>query len=136
METTITTPKKNIMPKQKILIVDDEPGLVRLLTLNLERMDRYEVLTVEDPTLVVETVVKFRPDLVILDWIMPKISGADLAEQIRADPRISGTPVLFFSAFIMKRDGHQEISGFPAVAKPIGMHELVAAIDEQLNKDG
>ena len=122
------------MPKQKILIVDDEPGLVRLLTLNLERLARYEVRTVDDPTLVLETVVKFRPDLIILDWIMPKVTGGDIAEQIRADSRISDTPILFFSAFIMKRDGHQEISGFPAVAKPMGMHELVAAIDEQLHK--
>jgi DNA-binding response OmpR family regulator len=131
---TIAITNKNTMPKPRILIVDDEPGLVRLLTLNLEKMDRYEVLTVEDPASVLETVVTFKPDLVILDWIMPKVTGGDLAEQIRADSRVCDTPILFFSAFIMKRDGHQEISGFPAIAKPVGMHELVEAIDEHLRK--
>jgi DNA-binding response OmpR family regulator len=119
------------MSKPKILIADDEPGLLRLLTLNLEKMDRYEILTVEDATLVVEAAVKFRPDLIILDWIMPKITGGDVAEQICADSRVCDTPILFLSAFIMKREG-QEISGFPAIAKPIRLHELVEAIDEQL----
>jgi CheY-like chemotaxis protein len=122
------------MQKPRILIVDDEPGLVRLLTLNLEKMDRYEILTVEDPASVLEAVVNFKPALVILDWIMPKITGGEVAEEIRADPRVCDTSILFFSAFIMKRDGQQEISGFPAIAKPIGMHELVEAIDEHLPK--
>jgi CheY-like chemotaxis protein len=127
------TETNETMQKPRILIVDDEPGLVRLLTLNLEKMDRYEILTVEDPALVLEAVVNFRPALVILDWIMPRITGGEVAEEIRADPRVCDTPILFFSAFIMKRDG-QEISGFPAIAKPIGMHDLVEAIDEHLSK--
>jgi len=122
------------MERPRILIVDDEPGLLRLLTLNLEKMDRYEVLTVEDSTLVLEAVVNFKPDLVILDWIMPTIPGEEVAEQIRADSRVANTPILLFSAFIRKRDGHQEISGFPAIAKPVGIHELVEAIEEQLRE--
>ena len=116
------------MRKSRILIVDDEPGLLRLLTLNLEKMDRYEVLTVEDSTLVLEAVVNFKPDLVILDWIMPTIPGEEVAEQIGADCRIANTPILFFSAFIMKRDGHQEISGFPAIAKWCAPQPRVARI--------
>jgi len=131
-KTIVTT--KNSMPKPRILIVDDEPGLLRLLTLNLEKMNRYEVLPIVDACQAFEAVVKFKPDLVILDWIMPTIPGEEVAEQIRADFRVANTPILFFSAFIMKRDGHQEISGFPAIAKPIEMHELVEAIDEQLEK--
>jgi CheY-like chemotaxis protein len=122
------------MRKSRILIVDDEAGLLRLLTLNLERTDRYEVQTVEDATQALEEVVKFKPDLVILDWIMPEITGGDVAQQIRADSRVGYIPILFFSAFLMKRDGYAEIAGFPAVAKPIGLNELVEAIDEQLRK--
>jgi DNA-binding response OmpR family regulator len=122
------------MRKSRILIVDDEAGLLRVLTLNLERMDRYEVLTVVDAAQALDAAVKFKPDLVVLDWIMPKITGGDVAQQIRADSRVGGTPILFFSAFIMKRDGHTEIDGFPAIAKPVRMHELVEAIDEQLEK--
>ena len=122
------------MPKPKILIIDDEEGLLRMLTLNLERLDRYEVLTVPDAAQALDTVVKFKPDLVILDWIMPTLSGGDVAEEIRADSRVGDTPILFFSAFIMKRDGHAEIGGFPALAKPVGMQELVEAIDAHLGK--
>jgi DNA-binding response OmpR family regulator len=125
---------KEIMRKSRILIVDDEAGLVRVLALNLERMDRYEVLTVVDATEALEAAVKFKPDLIILDWIMPTITGGDVAQQVRADSRVCDTPILFFSAFIMKRDGTAEIGGFPAIAKPVGMSELVEAIDEQLGK--
>ena len=105
-----------------------------MLTLNLERMNRYEVLTVTDASQALEAVVKFKPDLVILDWIMPQVSGGDVAQQIRTDSRVGETPILFFSAFIMKRDGLAEIDGFPAIAKPVGMPELVEAIDEQLGR--
>jgi len=127
-------PSFSNMRRPKVLIVDDEPGLVRLLTLNLERMNRYEVLTVEDPNLALEAVVNSKPDLVILDWIMPTITGDDVADQIRADSRVGDTPILFLSAFIMKRDGPQEIAGYTAIAKPFGLNELVEAIDEQLSR--
>jgi DNA-binding response OmpR family regulator len=120
------------MPKPTILIVDDEPGLLRLLTLMLERMDRFEVLTVVDATEALEAVVKFKPDLVLLDWVMPQITGGEVARQIRDDSRVSETPILFLSAIIVKRDGPMELAGCPAIAKPIGMRELVEAIDEQL----
>ena len=120
------------MRRPKILIVDDEPGLVRLMTLMLARVNRYEIVSELDASLALKAVVKLRPHLVILDWIMEKATGAEVAEQIRADSRVSDTPILFLSAFIMKRDGPQEIAGCPAIAKPFGVTELVEAIDEQL----
>jgi len=118
------------MPRPKILIVDDEPGLVRLLALMLKT--RYEVLAEVDAAQALEAVVKFNPDLVILDWIMPKMHGGDVAEQIRADPRVSETRILFLTAVVSKREAPMEIAGYPAIAKPIGLPELVEAIEEQL----
>jgi two-component system OmpR family response regulator len=118
------------MKKPKILLIDDEPGLLRLMTLMLR--ERYEVRSVTDATEALAAVVKFKPDLVILDWIMPAMNGGDVAQQIRADPRICDTRILFLSAVILKREKPQEVVGFPAVDKPIGLHELVEAIEEQL----
>jgi CheY-like chemotaxis protein len=120
------------MRRPRILIVDDEPGLVRVMTLMLTNLDHYEVRSVLDATQALEAVVKFKPDLVLLDWVMPHISGGDVAQQIRDDPRVSDTRILFLSAIMMRRDGPGEMAGFPAIAKPIGMHELVEAIEEQL----
>ena len=55
------------MRKSRILIVDDEAGLVRLIKLMLTRLDRYEVQTITEATEALTAVVKFKPDLVILE---------------------------------------------------------------------
>jgi DNA-binding response OmpR family regulator len=122
------------MPKPRILIVDDEPGLLRVLTLML--MKRYDVLAELDATQALEAALKFKPHLVLLDLVMPKIPGEEVARQIRADPRICDTPVLFLSAIILKRETPIEVAGYPAIAKPIGMNELVVVIEEQLRMAG
>jgi CheY-like chemotaxis protein len=122
------------MRRPRILIIDDEPGLVRLMTLMLTRLNRYEIFTELDSRLALKAVARLNPHLVILDWIMATITGAEVAEQIRSNPRVSDTPILFLSAFIMKRDEPQEIAGFPALAKPFGLHELVEAIERELGR--
>ena len=120
------------MAKPKILLIDDEPGLLRLMTLLLSAWERYEVRCVSDATQALTAAVEFQPDLVILDWIMPVLSGGDVAKLIRNDPRVSQTPILVLSAVILRRDKTNEFAGFPAIAKPVGLHELVEAIEEQL----
>jgi DNA-binding response OmpR family regulator len=115
--------------KPKILIVDDEPGLVRLLALLLTK--RYEVRSIYDAAQILDAAVEFRPDLILLDWVMPQMHGGDVAQQIRADPRLSDTRILFHSAVLSKKDEHGEMAGFPAIAKPIGLNELVEAIEKQ-----
>jgi two-component system, OmpR family, response regulator len=120
------------MQKSKILLIDDEPGLLRLMTLMLSARGRYEVRSVSDATKALAATIEFKPDLVILDWIMPDLCGGDVAKLIRDDPSVSNTPILILSAVILKRDKSNEHAGYPAVAKPIGVHELVQAIEEQL----
>jgi DNA-binding response OmpR family regulator len=120
--------------KPRILIVDDEPGLVRLLALMLSL--RYEVCSIYDATQAWEAAVEFKPDLVLLDWVMPQMHGGDVARQIRSDSRLCDTRILFHSAVLSKRDEHGGMAGFPAVAKPIGMHELVEAIEKQMGEVG
>ena len=116
--------------RRRILIVDDEPGLVRLLALILTT--RYEVRSIYDSTQALEATVEFKPHLILLDWVMPQMHGGDVAHQIRSDPRVSGTRILFHSAILSKRDEPGGLAGCPAVAKPIGPNELIEAIEEQL----
>jgi DNA-binding response OmpR family regulator len=117
--------------KPRILIVDDELGLARLLALMLET--RYEVRSIYDATQALDAAVEFKPHLVLLDWVMPRMHGGDVAQQIRSDSRLSDTRILFHSAVLSKRDEPGGMAGFPAVAKPIGVHELMEAIDAQLD---
>jgi two-component system OmpR family response regulator len=121
------------MRKQRILIVDDESGFIRLLKLALEKKQRYTVRDENDSTRALETARKFKPDLVLLDFVMPKAHGGDVAAEIRAEPRFRETPILFLSGTVRKREGQEaQIAGFEALAKPIGLDDLLAAIDRNL----
>jgi two-component system OmpR family response regulator len=120
------------MEKRRILIVDDEPGLVRLLALVLA--PRYEVRSISDATQALEAAVEFKPHLILLDWVMPQMHGGDVAQQIRGDSRVSGARILFLTAVVSKRHATAEMAGFPAIAKPTGVKELVDAIEEQISE--
>jgi CheY-like chemotaxis protein len=121
------------MRKPRILIVDDESAFIRLLKLALEKRQRYTVREENDSTQALETARKFKPDLVLLDFVMPKEHGGDVAGKIRAEPRFRETPILFLSGTVIRRKGEpSEIAGFEALAKPIGLEELLAAIDRNL----
>jgi DNA-binding response OmpR family regulator len=102
------------------------------MTLMLTNLKRYEVSSVSDPTLAVKAALKFKPHLILLDWVMPKMSGGDVARQIRGDSRISNIPIIFLSAIV--KSGESEIQGCPAISKPVGIQELVEAIDAQLGQ--
>jgi DNA-binding response OmpR family regulator len=117
--------------KPRILIVDDEPGLVRLLALILTT--RYEVRSIYDSTQALEAAVEFKPHLILLDWVMPQMHGGDVAQQIRADARVWDTRILFHSAVVSKRDTPEGMAGFPAIAKPTGVTELIEAIEQQMS---
>jgi CheY-like chemotaxis protein len=121
------------MRKQRILIVDDESGFIRLVKLALEKQERYVERDQNDPTRALETARKFKPDLVLLDFVMPKEHGGDVAAKIRAEPRFRETPILFLSGTVHKHKGEAaQIAGFEALAKPIGLEDLLAAIDRNL----
>ena len=121
------------MTKPRILIVDDEPAFVRLLKLVLENTGRYEVQKESDALKVVEVAREFQPDLILMDFVMPKRHGISVAQTLRAEPHFSDTPILFLSATVMEEGGVEtELAGFPAFAKPIGIKRLLHIIDENL----
>ncbi len=72
------------MNKPRILIVDDEPSFIRLLKLVLERTGRYSVRKEGDATKALEVALEFQPDLILLDFVMPKV------DQVEAPPKPYG----------------------------------------------
>ena len=121
------------MKKPRILIVDDEPSFVRLLKLVLERTGRYMVRKENDATKALEAAREFQPDLILLDFVMPKVDGVSIAQALRAEPQFSHTPILFLSATVVESHGFAaQIAGFPAFSKPIGVNQLLHVIDENL----
>lgn len=123
------------MVKKKILIVDDEESLSRAMKLNLEDAGAYEVRTENRGTMALGAVHEFRPDLVILDVIMPDMDGADVEKQFESDEIAKTVPIIFLTAIAAKDDAKDRgtmIGGRFVMAKLIPIDKLVEGIEERL----
>src|SRR5207248_9286328 len=76
----------------------------------------------------------FRPDVILLDIMMPETDGGEVAAQIEADPELQGTPVIFLTALVTENEikAGLRIEGHQSLAKPINIPELINRIEESL----
>jgi two-component system OmpR family response regulator len=118
----------------RILIVDDSRDFIQSAKLALERTGRYFVCAESDATKAHQSARNFRPDLILLDIVMPEIDGGEIAAQIQADPELRRTPIIFLTALVTKAEAKAglRIQGHPFLAKPITIPELIDAIEENL----
>ena len=128
-----SVPSSAAKEKRRILIVDDDANSTHLVKILLERSGSYLVLE-NDPTKADQTAHKFKPNLILLDIIMPKVDGGELAQQIEADRELHDTPIIFLTALVTHGEatGGLQIQGHPFVAKPISIPELIDAIEKYL----
>ena len=120
------------MAKKKILVIDDEEALTRLVKLNLEATGNYEVMTENRGSQALAAVKAFKPDLVLLDILMPDMDGSDVAGQIMADKDVSDTPIVFLTAMIRKEETKAScgvIGGHPFIAKSVSIKELISCVE-------
>jgi DNA-binding response OmpR family regulator len=123
------------MRKKRILIVDDEESLSRAIKLNLEDTGEYEVRTESRGANALGIVHDFRPDLVILDVIMPDMDGADVEKIFEKDEIAKKVPIIFLTAIATKDDTKDRgalIGGRFVIAKPISIDRLIESIEERL----
>jgi two-component system OmpR family response regulator len=124
-----------MMNHKRILVVDDEPSVTRNLKLNLESDGGYEVLGENHATNALTVARNFRPDLILLDVIMPGMDGGDVAARLRADPLFRDTPIIFLTAIVSnaETDGHEMSSGEETfLAKPVDIGELQKTVEQHL----
>jgi CheY-like chemotaxis protein len=118
---------------KRILLVDDDPLVTRLLKLNLERTGRYRVRIEAWGANALRAAREFRPDLVILDYVMPDLDGLEVARRLKFDPGLRGLPIVFLTALIGRQEaetGVGTIDGFPCFAKPLGLRGVVDLIEK------
>lgn len=121
--------------KKRILVVDDEPSITRLLKLNLERTGEYEVATENVSRAALTLAERFRPDLVLLDVMMPGLDGGHLASALQDNPKLKGIPVVFLTAAVTRdeiRERRGLVGGLPFLAKPVNLQEVLACVERQL----
>ena len=117
----------------KVLIADDEPNIVVSLSFMMRR-EGYEVLVARDGTEALDTIRRERPALVLLDAMMPGLTGFDVCEAVRADAAVRDTRILMLTAKGRETDVARGLgAGADAyVTKPFSTRELVATVREML----
>src|SRR6266487_6729278 len=123
-----------VKEKRRILIVDDDRESTRLVKILLEKTGCYLVLEEHDATKAHQSAQNFRPDVILLDILMPETDGGEVAAQIQADLDLQRTPIIFLTALVTKAEAKTglRIQGHPFLAKPISIPELVEGIERVL----
>lgn len=122
---------------KKILIVDDEPDIVDLVSYNLKK-DGFRITTASDGEAALNKIRKDRFDLVVLDLMLPGIQGVELCRIIRNDPKTADTPIIMLTA---KGEEVDRVIGLESGAddymtKPFSSRELIARIKAVLRRTG
>jgi len=119
-----------IDPQMTILVVDDEPDLVELITYNLEQQG-FNILSASDGAQALELAKSRLPDLIVLDVMMPKLTGVEVAKRLRAQTETASMRIIMLTA---KAEEADELGGLGAgaddyITKPFSMQVLVARIN-------
>ena len=118
-----------------ILVVEDEPAIQTLIAVNLRRAG-HEVVGALDAESAQRHVNEALPDLILLDWMLPGISGQEFARRLRADPRSRQVPIIMLTARSDERDKVQglETGADDYITKPFSPRELLARIQAVLRR--
>jgi two-component system phosphate regulon response regulator PhoB len=129
------TEKSLKMSKHKILIIDDEPAIREMVAVALEMAD-FEVLEAENAQVGHSLIVDQRPDLVLLDWMLPQVSGIELARRLKRDDSTADVPIIMLTA---KSEEDNKLQGLEGgaddyITKPFSTRELIARIRAVLRR--
>jgi len=121
--------------KTRVLVVDDEASITRMIKLNLEKTGAYEVWTENEGCRAVAAAREFRPDIIFLDVMMPDLQGNIIAEQLEEDAELRDIKRVFLTAIVTRdetADGGNEIGGNHFLAKPVNTQDIIRMIEKVL----
>jgi two-component system phosphate regulon response regulator PhoB len=123
------------MEKKKILVVDDEPDVTELVAYNLKAKG-FGVETLNDATASISKARNYHPDLIILDIMMPHLSGIQICRILRNDSKLARIPIIFLTA---KAEPQDRIEGLESgaddyLSKPFSPKELILRVESILRR--
>jgi len=125
---------------KKILVIDDDPGICRMLEKRLKASHGYDVVYALDARTGMAKAKSEKPDCIILDVMIPDMSGGEVAKVLHEDPATKDIPIVFLTVLLeQKGKKHIELEGkvYRAIAKPYYQPELLSALRKAMNqKDG
>ncbi|RPG22754.1 MAG: response regulator [Phycisphaera sp. TMED9] len=115
----------------RILVVDDDPSIVRIVEEMLGREDRFEVRTASTGYDAGMMTKEFRPNILLLDYMLPDVNGNIVCERIKSDPELAGTRIIVISGVVRREeiDGLLEAGADAFIPKPFQVEELIEKID-------
>ena len=113
-------------PLNRICYVEDDEDIQRIVRMSLERVGKMTVAVVSDPTQAIGVITEFRPDLVMLDWMMPVLDGPALFRQLKLRPDTSALPVVFITARASPADLDElkTLGAAGTISKPFSLKDL------------
>ena len=125
------------MGNETILVADDEQDIGRLLELALTR-GGYRVVRASDGEETLAKIAEDRPDLIVLDVMMPRLDGIQVCKRLKGDAGTAGIPIILLTA---KAQANDSVAGFSAgaddyIPKPFNYHEVLARVRSLLQKAG
>jgi len=117
------------MPKLKVMVVEDEDAISEMLVMVLEQAN-FQVITLPSAEKALQTLAENMPDLILLDWMLPGISGVELARRLKNDENYSELPIILLTAKGEEGDKVRglEIGADDYITKPFSPRELIARI--------
>lgn len=119
----------------RILVADDDQDLNHLVTMKLEAAG-HEVVSVVDGENALARALSDKPDLIVLDWMLPRRNGLEVCREVRSDPGLSGTRILMLTARAQEVDVERAFAAGAEeyITKPFSPRELVLRVTALLSR--
>jgi len=113
-------------PLNRICYVEDDEDIQKIVRMSLERIGKMTVEVVSDPMRAIEAIKTFKPELVMLDWMMPGMDGPTLFRKMKELPEVSGLPVVFITAKASQAelDELRALGAAGTISKPFSPRDL------------
>jgi len=117
-------------PLQRVCYVEDDEDIRKIVRVTLERIGKLTVEVVADPLLAIEAMKAFKPELVMLDWMMPGMDGPTLYRQMREVPEVRDIPVVFIPAKASEKELNElrSLGAAGTISKPFSPKDLPAQL--------
>ncbi|MFZ1908950.1 MAG: response regulator [Burkholderiales bacterium] len=111
---------------ERVCYVEDDEDIQRIVRMSLERVGKMKVEIVGDPMVAIDAIVGFKPDLVMLDWMMPGMDGPTLFRKLKDNPETKDLPVVFMTAKATPTEMEElrSLGALGAISKPFSPKDL------------
>ena len=123
-------------PLNRVCYVEDDEDIQKIVRMSLERIGKMQVEVVSDPMVAIDVIKAFKPELVMLDWMMPGMDGPTLYRKMQETPGVRDLPVVFITAKASRKelDELRTLGAAGTISKPFAPRELADQLRAIWNK--